>query len=327
MAIKKESIEKQGLVITRIFDAPRERVWKSWTDPVHAMRWWGPKDFTAPFAKIDLRIGGRYLNCMRSPDGKEYWSTGEYREIVPPERLVMTDSFADDKGNIVPASYYGMPGEWPLELLVAVTFEDLDGETKMVLRHDGIPAGKMLEETRTGWNQSFDKLAEILSEKAGTSITAEPGKQEIIITRIYDAPRSLVFKAYTDPKLIPGWWGPKRFTTAIDKMDVRPGGVWRFIQTDEGGNEFAFHGVYHDIVRPERIVQTFEFESAPGQVSLETAVFEELGSRTKVTSKAVFQSVNDRDEMLRSGMEEGVKETIDRLADLLKKADVGKKAA
>lgn len=152
----------KALIITRIFDAPRERVWKAWTDPEHFKKWWGPKDFTSPSCKIDFRVGGKFLYCMRGPDGKDYWNTGVYREIFPMERIVYTDSFADEKGNMVPASHYGMPGEWPSELLVTVTFEEQDGKTKMTLHHVGLPVGEMIEQCRAGWNQSFDKLAESL---------------------------------------------------------------------------------------------------------------------------------------------------------------------
>src|SRR5512145_956811 len=91
------------LVITRVFDAPRELVWKAWTDPERFKLWWGPESFTAPACEIDLRVGGKYLACMRSPEGQDYWSTGVYRDIVPMKRIVYTDSFADDKGNVVPA--------------------------------------------------------------------------------------------------------------------------------------------------------------------------------------------------------------------------------
>jgi uncharacterized protein YndB with AHSA1/START domain len=153
---------KHELVITREFDAPREKVWQAWTDPEHIKRWWGPKGFTAPTAKVDLRVGGKNLFCMRSPEGKDYWSTGVYREIVPNERIVVTDSFADANGNVVPASEYGMQGDWPDELLVTITLEEIDGKTKMTLRHEGIPGGEMKEMTNSGWNESFDKLAESL---------------------------------------------------------------------------------------------------------------------------------------------------------------------
>jgi len=153
---------KQEIVITRIFDAPRELVWEAWTDPEHFKRWWGPKDYTTPFCEIDLRVGGKYLNCMRSPEGRDYWSTGVYREIVPMERIVCTDSFADEQGNVVPATYYGLSEDFPLEMLVTVTFEDYEGKTKMTLKHTNLPAGEISEQAGEGWSESFDKLVQSL---------------------------------------------------------------------------------------------------------------------------------------------------------------------
>jgi uncharacterized protein YndB with AHSA1/START domain len=149
----------RDLVITRVFDAPRELVWKAWTDPEQMKRWWGPKDFTAPSCTIDLRVGGRYLLCMRSPEGQDFWTTGVYREIAAPERLVYTDSFADAEGNVVPASHYGMGDDFPLEMLVSVTLAELDGRTTMIVTHSGFTAGGMFDGASVGWNESFDKLA------------------------------------------------------------------------------------------------------------------------------------------------------------------------
>lgn len=158
--------------------------------------------------------------------------------------------------------------------------------------------------------------------KNKTTITAEPGKQELFITREFDAPRELVFKAFTDPELYVQWLGPRGFTTKLETFEPRSGGSWRFIQKDESGNEYAFHGVNHEVLPPERIIDTFEFEGLPekGHVLLETARFEELpNNRTKLVSQSVFQSVADRDGMLQSGMEEGVNDSYDRLDELLKK--------
>ena len=161
--------------------------------------------------------------------------------------------------------------------------------------------------------------------KAGRGVTTmakaeyqiEPGKQEIVVTRVFDAPRDLVFKACTDPELLARWWGPRRYTTVIDKMEVKPGGMWRFVQSDTAGNEFAFRGVYHEVTAPQRTVQTFEYEGVPGHVLLDTATFEEFDGKTRLTQQSVFQSVEDRDGMVQSGMEEGATESMDRLAELL----------
>jgi uncharacterized protein YndB with AHSA1/START domain len=150
------------LTIRRVFDAPRERVWRAWTEPDWLVRWWGPAGFTAPVCRVDLRLGGAYLFCMRSPEGRDYWSTGVYRELVPFERLVCTDSFADQNGNVVPASYYDMEGDFPPELQVTLTFEEQGGKTSMTLRHAGFPPGQHIDMAAAGWNGSFDKLAEAI---------------------------------------------------------------------------------------------------------------------------------------------------------------------
>ena len=153
---------KQEVFITRLFDAPRELVWQAWTDPNHFMLWWGPKNYACPICEMDLRVGGKYLYCMRSSEGKDYWGTGVFREIIPMERIAFTDSFADEQGNVVPATHYGMSPDFPVEMLVTVTFEDQDGKTKMTLQHTGLPAGPDAEGTHQGWSESFDKLAESL---------------------------------------------------------------------------------------------------------------------------------------------------------------------
>jgi uncharacterized protein YndB with AHSA1/START domain len=152
------------LVIEREFDAPRERVWMAWTTPELVMRWWGPKGYTIPVCRISLRVGGSALVCMRSPEGKDYWSIGFYKEIVPYERIVTTDSFADEKGNVVPATAYGLGPDFPLEMLVTVTFDDGPGKTKLTLRHAGLPEGEHMKGAEQGWNESLDKLAALLSQ-------------------------------------------------------------------------------------------------------------------------------------------------------------------
>ncbi len=167
-----------------------------------------------------------------------------------------------------------------------------------------------------------------MKESNQTKITAEPGKQELFITREFDAPRELVFKAFTDPKLYTQWLGPRELTMILEKFEPKNGGSWRYIHKDKDGNEYAFHGVYHEVTAPERIIDTFEFEGLPekGHVILETARFEALpGDRTKLTSQAVFQSVADRDGMLQSGMERGVDDSYDRLDELLEKMRGGEK--
>lgn len=148
-------------------------------------------------------------------------------------------------------------------------------------------------------------------------VVAEPGKHDILMTREFNAPRELVFKAFVDPTLVPKWWGPHGLTTTVDAMEVKKGGLWRYIQSDGEGNEYAFNGVYHEIASPERIVFTFEFEGMAGHVVLESVTFEEQDGKTTITDLSVFQSVEDRDGMMQAGMEQGASEGWDRMEAIL----------
>ncbi len=172
--IQKEEVKKD-LVITRLFDAPRYVVWEAWTSPLHLMHWWGPKEFTVPACDIRFHPGGKYLVCMRSPEGEDYWSTGVYKEIDRFEKFVCTDSFADEAGNVVPASHYGFEGEFPEELYVTVSFEDFGRKTKMTLRHSGFPEGELRDMCGEGWNESFDKLVQWLKINGYSNSTITTG--------------------------------------------------------------------------------------------------------------------------------------------------------
>jgi uncharacterized protein YndB with AHSA1/START domain len=159
--------------------------------------------------------------------------------------------------------------------------------------------------------------------KNKTTVTAEPGKQEVFITREFDAPRELVFKAHTDPDLYVQWLGPRGYEMVLETFEPHSGGRYRYIHKDPQGNEYGFHGVFHEISE-ELMIQTFEFEGLPerGHVTLDTMRLEKLpGDRTRITVQSVFQSVADRDGMIQSGMERGVREGYERLderlADLL----------
>jgi uncharacterized protein YndB with AHSA1/START domain len=157
-----------------------------------------------------------------------------------------------------------------------------------------------------------------------TEYVIEPGKQEIRSTTILDAPRELVFRAYTDPKLFAQWWGPRRYRVEVDKFDSRPGVEWRVVHVGDDGIRHGFRGVNHDVVAPERICATFEYEGFPGHVALQTATFEALGNKTRLVAHQVFESVMDRDGMVASGMEECANESMERLAELLESMKAGK---
>jgi len=160
-----------------------------------------------------------------------------------------------------------------------------------------------------------------MSAKNKTTITAEPGKQELFITREFDAPRDLVFKAHIDPELYVQWLGPHGYEMILETFEPRSGGRYRYVHKDKDGNEFGFHGVFHEMSE-ELMIQTFEFEGLPerGHVILDTMKLEALpGNRTRVTIQSVYQSVSDRDGMVQSGMERGVNEGYERLDELLEK--------
>lgn len=154
---------------------------------------------------------------------------------------------------------------------------------------------------------------------AELKVTAEPGVPQIVTTREFDAPREPLFRAFTEPDLLAQWLGPRRYTMTIERFDPRDGGTWRFVHADDNGNAFGFHGVFHGDPSPDGIVQTFEFEGAPGHVQMDTVTFEEHDGGTTVRTNSVFQSVEARDAMYESGMAEGMSEGYERLEELLAK--------
>jgi uncharacterized protein YndB with AHSA1/START domain len=153
------------MVIERVFDAPRELVWKAWTDPKYVMQWWGPKGFTSPFCRMDFREGGKFLCCMKSPEGQEFWNGGEYREIVPHEKIVLSMYFADSEGNKVHPEHYGIEHEAIEDACDTVTFEDLgNGRTKLTfIGNETMESAKSSGQVE-GWYQILDKFAAVLSE-------------------------------------------------------------------------------------------------------------------------------------------------------------------
>jgi uncharacterized protein YndB with AHSA1/START domain len=295
------------VTLTRVFDAPRELVFKAWTDPQLVAQWFGPAYFDIPLCEIDAKPWGRYLIHMRGPDGDIYPDSGVYQEVVAPERIVFTSCAFDD----------GQGGH-QLETLNTLSLTEKNGRTYMTLHIvvtkrtpevEGALAG--MEE---GWSQSFEKLEGRLAK---TLVAIDTNRYEILASRLFDAPRELVFKIHTDPELIPQWYGPRKYTTVIDKLDLRPGGVWRFIQNDNEGNEYVFHGVYRVITPPERLVYTFEYEGMPGHPMLETITFDEYDGKTRVTALDRFYNLEDLHGMAQSGMESGLNEAYERADELL----------
>jgi uncharacterized protein YndB with AHSA1/START domain len=150
-------------------------------------------------------------------------------------------------------------------------------------------------------------------------VTAEPGVPQVFTERTFDAPRELVFRAFIEPDLLVQWLGPRQYTMTIDRFEARDGGSYRYVHTDDAGNAFGFHGVFHGEPSPDGFVQTFEFEGAPGNVSMDTLTLEERDGKTTVRTNSVFQSVEARDAMVQSGMADGMNDGYDRLEELVAK--------
>ena len=156
-----DQLRERQIEVSRTFDAPLEMLWKAWTEPEHFMKWYGPKGFTVPICEIDLREGGRHLWSMQSPDGRQMYFTGNYKEVQPMTRLVYTDSMSDAKGNVMSAEMMGMPEGAPVTMDVTVTFEHADGKTTVSVSHVGHGDA---DHAGMGWEQAFDKLTAVLAK-------------------------------------------------------------------------------------------------------------------------------------------------------------------
>ena len=298
---------ERELILTRVLDAPRELVFRMWTDPQHVAKWWGPMGFTNPVCEMDVRPGGALRIVMRAPDGTDYPMIGTYREIVAPERLVFTNSAVDGQGNPV------------LDGVTVVTFTERGGKTELTVQTHAIAlvplAVRMLEGMDAGWRQTLDRLEGHVRDECARA-GGQPPDRELVVTRILDAPRDRVFKAWTDPEQIARWWGPQGFTTTSLEMDIRPGGTYRACMRSPEGTLYRRRGVYREIVAPERIAFTFAWEDAVGDLGPETLVtvtFAEQGGKTLLTlHQATFETVGGRDDHRRGWMS-----CLDRFAEYL----------
>lgn len=324
----------EGVFVTRIVDAPRALVFKAWTEPERMVRWWAPKGWSTPSCKVDLRPGGIFHYCMRSPEGNDFWGRGIYREIAEPQRLAYTDSFSNEEGRLVEPARYGMSYGYPSETQVTVTFAEREGRTEVVLHHavpDSVPERAGILQ---GWTEMLDRLA---GELAAAVMHAGIEGNDAIFTRIIAAPRTSVFKAWTDAAQLAQWWGPHGFTTPVCEMDVRPGGGYRIVMRAKDGAEYPLKGIYREIVEPERLVVTDNWAEHPAewlallnrsspqtggeqaQEALNTVTFEELDGKTRLTIRIRFDSAAVRDAMLKMGMAEGWSQSLERLEALLRR--------
>lgn len=301
------------LVGTRVFDAPRELVFKVWTDPAHLGKWWGPRGFTTTTYAMDMKPGGVWRFCMHGPDGVDYQNKITFLEIAEPERLVYK---------------HGGDGE-PVDFHVTVSFEEEDGKTRLTMRMV-FPSTAERDDTvekygaDKGLVEHLDRLGEYAAQRAESQRNplkaTLPTAREIVLTRVFDAPRRLVFEALTRPEHMARWFGPNEFTNVHCEMDVRPGGAYRIVLRAPDGHECPFKGVYREVVPPERLVFTFiyDVEGLRDHEALETMILHEDDGRTTLTRTILAQTTEARDGLFHSGLEAGAAQSYERLAALLK---------
>lgn len=309
------TIENRELIITRSFQAPRELVYKAWTDPKHLPQWWGPEGFTTTVKEIEVTPGGVWLYTMHGPDGVDYENKITYIEVNRPERLVY--AHGDDKVD---------------ELFrVTVTFEQQGKGTKLTMRMMFNTAEELQKTVKEyGAIEGAQLTLSRLEEQIPRVTFTKAAGTEFVMERIFQAPQELVFKAFSKSEHLSQWFAPRGWTVPVSNMDFRIGGSWHFCMKCVDKNQGDFYGMeawskalYQEIVAPERIVYTDYFSDAEGNVNEDmpsgtaTITFEEYEGKTKVVSTIKYPNAEDLNKVIEMGMEQGATETWDRLAELL----------
>ena len=296
-----EEAASREITVTRIFDAPVDLVFKTWTEAEHISKWWGPEGFSAPSVESDPRPGGSLMIVMRGPDGVDYKMTGLYKEVMAPELLV------------VESTAWGLDGKPVLEALSTVTFADRDGKTEVTVKARAVAlvpdAAPMLGGMLAGWTQSLQCLDDVLTGAVD---------RQIVITRVFQATRERVFQAWTQRDQVERWWGPNGFSVTIDEMDVRPGGTWRFTMHGPDGVDYANLIVYDEVSPPERLTFTHGSPDAEDPGFRAVVTLDDFMGMTALTMRSVFESAAARDEVIEKyNAVEGGNQTLDRLGQHL----------
>ena len=296
-------VPTKELIIERVFDAPRERVFDVFTQPEHLQKWWGPKMVGIPVAEFEARPGGNIFIAERAPDGAMNYIAGVVREIERPSRVLFAIHFADADGRrVAPPAHSGLGDTWDDDIVTLVTFSAEGRRTRMTIRTLSGFTAEWGEKARFGWAEALDKLG----YAAVDDMTVAPqGEREIVITRSFDAPRALVYQALTNPEQVKNWWGPRQYGAVSATGEFRAGGRYRYAQNGPSG-EVAFSGEIRE-ASPERMVYTEEFEAMPGHGAVTTVTLDERGGRTYLSLRSVYQSKDDRDAVIASGMEWGAR--------------------
>jgi uncharacterized protein YndB with AHSA1/START domain len=290
------------MVITRVFDAPRELVWQAMTDPRHVVQWWGPLGFTTTIQEMDVRVGGVWTHIMHGPDGTDYPNHSVFEEVTYPERIVY-------------AHGGGKAGGTRADLIATWTFEYIDEKTTRLTMRGLFPTAdarnKVIEEfgALEGGRQTLERLSQHLP---GMGFDAK----NIVIERLFDAPPALVFQCWTDPKQMQRWWAPRGFTNPVCELDVRVGGKWRIVMQAPDGTRYPCEGVYQEVVPGKRLVFTNIATDTAGKPVLDglTKVdFAETNGKTRLTVTTGAVAVVDYAVNYLKGMQAGWTQSLEKL--------------
>lgn len=289
------------LQFTRFFHAPRDLLFKMWTDPAHIVQWWGPIGFKTESLEMDVRPGGAWKLVMHGPDGKEYHNQIAYVEVVNPKRLIY--------------NHLGQDGPQTVKFQVTVTFEEVGEKTQLTMRMV-FPSDS--ERDAVVKKYAADKGAVQTIERLAEHLVNTPYRK-ILVTRHFDAPRELVFKAWIEPKQMAQWWGPSGFSNPICKLDVRVGGAIYIVMRSPDGLEHPMGGVFHEIIEPERLVFTANAQDNEGKTLLEAQIvanFHQEERKTKLTLEATGIGLAPPAAQMLAGMEAGWSQSLVRLGSL-----------
>lgn len=313
----RETAERE-IVITRLLDAPCERVFQAWTEPEDIAHWWGPNGFTTTIHEMAVKPGGVWRLTMHGPDGVDYPNQIEYTEVTPPERLVYVHRGDSDHTFHVTVTFEEEGGKTRLTL--RSLFDTADERNLVVEKYDAIEGGK----------QTLERLAVHLASVQGVA-----GK-EFAITRVFEAPCELVFKAWTEAERLAQWWGPKGMATSVQRLDLRPGGVLHYRIVLPDGQAVWGKFVFREITPPRRLVFVVSFSDEQEGVTrhpmsqnwplevLNTLTLTEEDGKTTLTLRGVPVNATEVERQTFEGgfdsMRQGFGGTMDQLYDYLAKA-------
>jgi uncharacterized protein YndB with AHSA1/START domain len=307
------SASEREIATTRVFDAPRDLVFDAWTSPEHVGQWWGPNGFTTTTHSMDVRPGGEWIFVMHGPDGTDYKNHIVYREVVRPERIV----YDHVSGPLFRATVIFEAEGQKTRIRMQMLFETAELRKRVAEEYGAVE----------GLEQTLNHLGEHVAKMAA---------EEFVITREFDAPRDLVFKAWTEPERLAQWWGPKGFTLKVAKVDLRPGGIFHYGMVAPDGSEMWGKFIYREIAPPERMVFIVSFSDESGGTTrhpmaptwpremLNTVTLTKHGDKTTLTLRSsAYAAIEEERATFKAGhssMQGGFTGTFDQLAAYLAEA-------